>query len=906
MTHNKGPEEDDKEMPNNPLESEVGTLGTLTGITDFEDCDSAIISNGFSQLMAGFGMLFVYLACRKRTPWVYYPNIKNKPQHPCYQPNPGILSWIPPLLAAKDTQLLSMVGLDGFMLLQLLKMLYRMCFILSLVVVPILCRLFYTTKSKHTKKQLFVLLSIADVRDPRVYWTVLVLSYISTFVIFYLVFIYYKRFTTLRQLYLAAPATMTSINQLKKISTELGSDENAIDHINVLSRTVLIDRLPAEIHNDEELMEYIKSLQVGEIECVALIHDTYFLQKLYEQRDEVIQDIEKEIAVAFSRILNFYKSEEASCKASFGDLYASDLDKSALNLFEHTNFTLEEKVRIFNHFCKYADKFLAKTLLRETMVDVHLNRLREVTTAILNEKKRLQEDSNDGKAPISTPSASDTLYVDADAKHDVSFFSISQILSFNDNKDLFTLELPLYRNKAFITFKDQRSAGILRQTKLGSRVFSSNVEQAPAPHDVLWRNICRPEVSGYFFNLFSLGLYILFNLFFLFIAVKIIESLQIEKNTNNYLFKILFRSSFVYSLYRGILAPLIYNILLFFVPIIIKLLLHLEDTSSYSGLQAKLMSRFSLFLFCNAFLATVITSCALGLYNNIGDSQMGLSSILSQLKDSILTSSVFFFNTIVQRLCVGTMIVVLKPSPFLYNWLLAPFVIYTRRQRIEREFSPPIDFGNHIPNLLLILPMALTYSCICPLLLVMSCIFYFFSYFVYKNELLYASRNDYESGGLHWKPCVKFILFTLVAFQITTATFIFSIGMSSIFYSFLPLIFFTIVFSNGLNTLFEKSSENFPMNAPEEKFLDRFAKKSLEERHRILNEWNVLKENLDEDTLEISELGFVDEQSTLTTSLYKDPSTRVSVGSLILPENFFKIVHFLKSFDKDNLTGFKP
>ncbi|KAM0679875.1 hypothetical protein GINT2_002047 [Glugoides intestinalis] len=687
--------------------------------------------------------------------------------------------------------------------------------------------------------------------------------------------------------------------------TSLDDDQNAIEHINILSRTVLMDRLPSEIHNDEELLEYMNSLKIGEIESVALVHDTYTLQKLYEQRDEVIQDIEKEVAVAFFKIQVFYKTEEASCKDSFGDLYSPVLDKSTLSLFEHTSFALEEKVRLFNHFCKYGDKFLAKTLLRQTLIEVHLNRLREVTTAILNEKKRLQKESEVGDSKLATPSASDMLYIEADAKHDVSFFSLSQILSFNENKDLFTIELPLCRNKAFITFKDQRSAGILQQTKLGSRVFSSNVEKAPAPHDVLWRNICRPEISGYFFNIFSLGLYILFNIFFLFIAVKIIGSLQIEKNTNNYLFKILFRNNLVYSIYRGILAPLIYNILLFFVPIVIKLLLHLEDTSSYSGLQAKLMTRFSFFLFCNAFLATVLTSCFLGLYNSIGSSQFGFSSILTQMKDSILTSSVFFFNTIVQRLCVGTMIVVLKPSPFLYNWLLAPFVIYTRRQHMEREFSPPIDFGNHIPNLLLILPMALTYSCICPLLLVMSCIFYFFSYFVYKNELLYASRNDYESGGLHWKPCVKFILFTLVAFQITTALFVYSIGMTAIFYSFLPLVFFSVIFSKGLSTLFEKSSENFPMNAPEEKFLDRFAKKSLEERHRILNEWKVLKETTDEDILQISEIGFTDVQSDMTNSLYKDPSTRVSIGTLILPENFFKTIHFLKSFDKNNITGLK-
>lgn len=890
---------------NSPLNTTINqadaeTLNKIANVGSLDDSDQLIRSNGFIQIFGALAMIFIYFFCRNKTPWVYYPNIKNKPQHPCYNPSPGILSWIIPVITTKDTQLLGLIGLDGFMFLQMIKLLYRICFFLSIIVVPFLCYWFYTLNSSKDEMQLFAKLTIFNIEDPTVFWSILGLSHVITAIVLYLIFIYYKRFVTLRQLYLAAPATMTSIIQMKKLSKELEDDENAIDFVNVSSRTLIIDRLPENIKNDNDMLEYIESLKIGEIESVSFIHNTYYLQKMYEERDAVIQDIEKEIAISFIKIKKHFKEKG---KDSFKDLHSDSLDKSTLKLFDNMNFVIEEKVKLFNNFTKYADKFFTKTFFGTPLISIHLARLKEINTKILNEKKRLEEENKNEEDGI--PKAKETLYVDVDAKNDVSFFSTSQLVHFRDNKDLFTLDLPISRGKGFITFKDQKTAGIIRQTKIGTRVFSSNVEPAPAPHDVLWRNLCRDEISGYFLRLASLSLFVLFNIFFLVFVVLIVRSLEIEKSTQNYFLKIIANNSFIFSIYKGILAPLIYNILLYFVPIITRALLLLESNHSYSGLQVRLMYRLSLFLFFNAFLAMIVLSAFIKVIEEIKSESVTVDTLISVFGSSILNTSVFFFNTVVQRLCIGSAIVILKPSPFLYNWIIAPLAIYTRRQQQEREFSPPIDFGNHIPNILLILPMALVYSCISPSLLVISFIFFYFSYFVYKNEMLFATRNDYESGGSYWKSCVRFILFSLLAFQIITSIYVFSREMYSVFYFFLPLIFLTFVFSEGLNIIFQNSSENFPMNAPEEKFLDKFSKKALEDRHKLLNEWKEVDEEKDEDVLPVSELGFEDKQTKLTKSYYKDPTMAISIGNIILPLNFYRIVHFLKSFDKNNIFGLK-
>ena len=340
-----------------PVDEKV--LNQIVQLSDFKDCDSSIKSNVIAQVVLGLLMLLLYFCFRRRAPWVYYPNIKNKPQHPCYQETPGFFSWIYPMVTTKDTQLLSMIGLDGFMFLQTIKLLYRICFILFLLLVPFLCGSFYNMKKNEKDMQLFLLLSIRNIKNKNIYFSILFLSYLSTLIIFYLIFIYYKRYVTLRQLYLASPASMTSVSELKRISNELGGNQNAIDYVNISSKTVIIDRLPSEIKNDKQLLIYLNSLKLGEIESVSLIHNTYNLQKMYEIRNGIIQNIEKEVTLALNRAIKLFEYESEKCKESFGELYGGQLEKSSLAIFNQSNFKISEKVVLFNIFCKFGDRFFS-------------------------------------------------------------------------------------------------------------------------------------------------------------------------------------------------------------------------------------------------------------------------------------------------------------------------------------------------------------------------------------------------------------------------------------------------------------------------------------------------------------------------------------------------------------------
>ena len=75
----------------------------------------------------------------------------------------------------------------------------------------------------------------------------------------------------------------------------------------------------------------------------------------------------------------------------------------------------------------------------------------------------------------------------------------------------------------------------------------------------------------------------------------------------------------------------------------------------------------------------------------------------------------------------------------------------TRRQLRDGAFADlPLDYGWVYPNLLFVMIITATYSCIAPCLMPISVVYYGFTYLMYKYQLLYVYVNKYQSGGHMW------------------------------------------------------------------------------------------------------------------------------------------------------------
>lgn len=944
---------------------------TLTSTSDSGDADKAIAANVITQLCMGMGIVALFLFVRKRAPYLYYPNSELRPNHPCYKYN-GVFNWFLPVISIEDAKLLGMTGLDGFMLLQTLKLLYRFFFLLSLVYVPVLCTSYYINNGTRPDT-LFARLSIKGVGKTWIYTLCIVLVYITTILIFYILFIYYKRYVTLRQIYLVSPASLTSVETLKALSKQLSSYENSVEFINMSSKTVILNRLPSYLKSDQDVYDYVKELGIGDVRNAILIQDTYCLTKLYEKRDIILQNIEKEIHRAFVKIKKHFRTQTEEVKGSFRETFRGTLEMSADHVFTNMKFSIEEKVRLLNLFIQNGNKFLELAGDDTSYLIVYIEQLRYCNQKILEEKEKLSKmkdptceiDLNDaeigpktqadaaksngrpGNTPNRTPSISNidrinyheisihnedenidkeviekgavqmhrgtnnlpdvsqSMFIKTNLDEDVSFFSFKQIKNYSKYKNYFSLDLPTNKQRAFVTFGDAKQSGLIKQSQIGTRVFSPVAEASPAPNDIIWKNLTRTEVSCFFGKLGSLVMFIGYNILFYFTVSSLVRMLDLSGSDNIVLLSTIKKSPLLAAYYNGAITPAVYNLCITLSPFIISFLINLEGVKSFSLSQIRLMKLYSIFLFYNAFLSIFFSNSFFSIINNfLKDSNYKLDNLLNDLGKGYSEYSLFFMNTVIQRMIVGSLLTLLKPGPFFINFVVYHFQKRTRRMEEELHLSAPFDFGNAMPQVMLIFPIALSYACVCPIMVLLGFFYYYINYFVYKNELVYSQRNSYESGGIFWTETSLFLMLGVVAFQLSTVAALFAENYGNLILITVPLVILDIYFYDALRSLFNKNVKNYPLNEPEEEFLDEFSTKFIEERRAMLENWEEEEDAEDEDLFPITELGLHDRNIVTNTSHYKDPSTAIHISHIMLPSKFYRGVHFLRTFDFKNVYGF--
>jgi len=196
------------------------------------------------------------------------------------------------------------------------------------------------------------------------------------------------------------------------------------------------------------------------------------------------------------------------------------------------------------------------------------------------------------------------------------------------------------------------------------------------------------------------------------------------------------------------------------------------------------------------------------------------------------------------------------------------------------------------------------WSCISPIIIVLGWLFYSANYFAYKTELLYASRNELESGGIFWKYSAKFIIYSVSILHFATAAKIYVAGYGGIAIGLLPLVLFTYLYFHGLKQMFERSCEYTPISTVEEDYLDEFGTRAVEDRLALLESWTEKAEEADDDVLPITEL-HKESPAQSSPSLYRDPAMATSISTLIFPKNFYNVLSYINDCDKDNLFRLK-
>ncbi|KAK6089950.1 hypothetical protein P3W45_000996 [Vairimorpha bombi] len=885
-------------------------LDKITKIPPLEDADGVIISN----LLVQFGLfaliISLYLFIRPKVKWLYSPNVQGKPSHPCYEYQ-GRFNWIIPVITVNDSKLLILIGLDAFMMLQTLKFLLKIFTFLTITVLPIIGYIYWNFYEFESEEdfQYITRLSIGTHSTNSMYYYVIIFySYAITFFIFYFIYIYYKRYTVLRQLYLRNPAILTSIITLKKLSQQLGSAEKAAEFLSLSNRTLLVSNLPDFVKTDEDLKNFFTEMKVGEIEDSVILHDTSVLRRLYQEKDEAVESIEKEVHTAVERMEKWSLKNKIDCKESISEFKHSLLETIGSIKLDKT-VSADKKKSLLNIFRITDDRW--KTVYRNQVkaLDYWFDTLHRLLSDIAFEKNRLKQENaiEDTSHIIELAEEQNALFIPGEIDRDASFFSFYHFVNMRKYSAYFSLDLPFGSRKGFVVFKHFKDASIVKQAKIGSKVFTVIAEDAPTPNDIIWENVNKGGMYAFILRACANLAFFVFNVVFTLIVVYVIDMVQLDRfSTNGIVIKFFNSHPKIKTLYKGNIPALMYNLMLLFVPMIISALVNLEGIASFSAAQKKTMSKYTNFLFFNGFISVFFATTIYSNFKKFVEGNLTFDEFVENLGDKILASVALFINTAIQKALFGVAMLLLKPGPLIVNHTLRNlFASKTRRQTEQAEFAPPFDFGNTFPDLLIVFPMLFVYTLICPTVLLPGTCYFFIVYCFYKNDFLYASRNHYESGGRFWEQAVTLVIYSVLIFQIATASVIFSHSQRTIAACFIPLFYITYMFCSNLDEIFGKSCNCFPLNFQESLYLDEFTKKLKKDRLNLLDKWEEFSQISDIDNINLEDFGYTDKKDIGSTSYYKDPATTTSLTNLLLPKNFFRLLFVLKEYDKNNLFGYR-
>lgn len=819
--------------------------GDKTGIDtkiDIHQADQAIFFNIYLQLCLVLTGIIIFFIIRKKMSFIYSTNPRKKRKHPAYNRN-GFFSWIGPVITTSDIDLININGLDCYVMLSLFRM-FSWIFLLLVVFIGVpLC--FIYTIPKFNPSEIFLSLSIKNNNSWYVKYVITGSVYVVSFIVISVLHNYAKAFISLRQAYIRNPATMHPIDMMTKKSTE---------QINVPSKTVLLTRIPQYIEYNDDLENYVSALGLGETKQCLMVQNTRKYNSLLQKRKQIIEKIEKEIYRLYDDLKNDDISEIFDLDNAMQTLSEEQGNISSTELEERKNerkMPHANKIRVLKallHDKKYGSLQQKIDKFNQNFEDIRkaLQALNSNSTGDRNIIEIIQEEYRLGSSEEIDALNDDELSRVSDSPTTSHYFKSLKRAVYSSPLEL---NLPKKMKAGIVTFKHQRSASVLCQTLISSKLFSAHAQPAPAPTDISYDNINVVPSIVYMRRVIAWLLFVLFTLVFFYLVGSLAVFLEIDflEQKIPLLANFLNENPSIRSTLSGILTPLAYNILMATSPIFIRIAVSMENNISKTDDQLSLIQKFSSFLLFNGFLAFIIGT---SIYQVSG--LKDLSSIIEGLADGLLNSSVFFTNVLIQRTLFGQILLLFSIGTIISKVLSFLVNRDTLRHRRKIYSSELLDLGTSYPNFMLIFAICLTYCLLTPIILAIGLFFFFFSLVVYKIKFIYNITNRTECGGIHYNQATNYILSILLLFQFINFANLFKesaiLGFSTII-----LFILTWLLKDNLMYSFDRATTYYPLSLQEEHYIDAFTRSLLHSRIKFLKNW---VSDDDKDIVYLDEIGF--------------------------------------------------
>ncbi|KAG2735807.1 hypothetical protein G9P44_002021 [Scheffersomyces stipitis] len=700
----------------------------------------------------GLFAFFSFCVLRVKYPKIYVANFNHYNSNNLHSssrqnlprlPAKSLFGWVPILYKINETQILDNAGLDAVVFLGFFKMCIKClaaCFIFAVAVIsPV--RYFYTGKVdqdypdddddddddpttlvKRMSKIAVTALVSEEGNYQKFLWLYTIFTYVFTFTIVYFLFQQTSKIINMRQSYLGKQNSITD-------------------------RTVKISGIPPILRDEIDLKRHIEKLGIGEVDSIIIVKEWNNLNALFKLRKRVLRNLEVFWVEYFNT--NGIRNKNDLLSSSLHPQIRDSINLEASQSYRDTpenGETISEQ-----HDNEHDDTQSVRSSLMEQISELIEQDFGEDSVGhlpLLSDEVQNRPKTRKGLFGIFGKE------VDA-----ITYWSEQLEIVDKEIVKARTREYPA-TSSAFLTMKSVAQAQMLAQAVLDPKINHLITTLAPAPHDIIWNNLCltrRERNMRIFMVTLFIGL----------VSVLMVYPVRYLANFLNIntisrvlprLGEFLKANRWAETLVTGILPPYIFTIMNVIIPFFYIWISSKQGFTSHSDEELSSVSKNFFYIFVNLFLVFTLFGTA-----SLSDT----TKIAYELAQSLRDLSLFYVDLIILQglgmfpfklLLLGNLIRFPIESLF---WCKTP------RDYLQLYKPPVFNFGLHLPQPILILIITIVYSVMSTKILTAGLLYFLIGYFVYKYQLLYACIHPPHSTGKVWPLVFRRVILGLLIFQLT-------------------------------------------------------------------------------------------------------------------------------------------
>lgn len=568
----------------------------------------------------------------------------------------------------------------------------------------------------------------------------------------YVVFTYFFTFLT------AYFMMRQTIKVLRVRQKYLGQQNSITD------RTIRLSGIPPELRTETALKDYIESLGIGGVRSLHLCRHWATLDSMFEKRKELIRKLEKAWCEYLGPNWSPKDNENGLNRNSIYPFVETDGHGSSRSIPLQT-----EGINSHSSLTNPTD----------TNGDTNGDINDDIADADDREDTPFLSSGNENVLDITTSSAPLQLGTTTKSfkrpKERLGLFGwfgeeIDVIDYYSNELEVLDSQIETSRKRhypatdtAFVTMDSVASAQMAAQAVLDPRPNRLLARPAPAPHDIIWKNLYMPRHER-IIRTYTITIVIAILTVALIFPVSYLASfleLKTIKRLRPSLGKLIERSVWMTTFVTGILPPLIFTLFNFAVPYLYWYLANFQGFVSYGEVELSVISKNFFYVFFNLFLVFTVAG-------NYWTFLKDTTQLAYKLAESLMKFSLFYIDLIILQgiamfpfklLQIGS----IMQMPFKLMSCNSP------RNYCNRYRPPVFNYGINLPQPILIFIIVILYSVISTKILFFGTIYFMFGYMTYKYQLMYTMIHPQHSTGQSWVLIMRRVCLGIVIFHLTMA-----------------------------------------------------------------------------------------------------------------------------------------